>query len=349
MDLASVENIANVVLYEGYMLYPYRASSVKNKQRFNWGALAPREYSDAQNGTEAWEMQIQCLIAGDGDAEIRVRARFLHLTNRELGKIPEPADEVPETFEAVPSLEINGELYHAWQEAMERTVELPAFKLEAPITTFPFSFPDSREIEPIRDQDGKIAGLIIRTQAELNGEIEVRIEPAEHGLSRITVRIRNTAPLENAQDQSRDTALLRSFVSTHAILSVEGGGEFVSLLEPPEEFAETAAACENKGLFPILVGTVGDRSCMLASPIILYDYPEIAPESPGDLFDSTEIDEILTLRIMTMTDQEKREMRSVDERARKILERTELMSDDELLKMHGTLRGMERSRHAGNG
>ena len=88
---------------------------------------------------------------------------------------------------------------------------------------------------------------------------------------------------------------------------------------------------------------------MLASPIILYDYPEIAPESPGDLFDSTEIDEILTLRIMTMTDQEKREMRAVDERARKILERTELMSDDELLKMHGTLRGMERSRHATNG
>jgi len=63
---------------------------------------------------------------------------------------------------------------------------------------------------------------------------------------------------------------------------------------------------------------------MLASPIILYDYPQIAPESPGDLFDGTEIDEILALRIMTMTDDEKREMRNTDVRARRILERTKL-------------------------
>ena len=77
---------------------------------------------------------------------------------------------------------------------------------------------------------------------------------------------------------------------------------------------------------------------MVASPIILYDYPKIAPESPGDLFDSGEIDEILTLRIMTMTDAEKREMRGVDDQARRILERTEALAGGDLLKMHGMMR-----------
>ena len=77
---------------------------------------------------------------------------------------------------------------------------------------------------------------------------------------------------------------------------------------------------------------------MLSSPIILYDYPQIAPESAGDLYDGTEIDEILTLRIMTLTDEEKREMRSVDERARQILERTEKLSTHEMMKLHGALR-----------
>ena len=96
MDLRLVENIADAVLYEGYMLYPYRASSVKNRQRFNWGALAPHSYSDAQRGTEAWEMQTECLINGGGDTILNVKVRFLHLTAREIGKLDKPVTELPE-------------------------------------------------------------------------------------------------------------------------------------------------------------------------------------------------------------------------------------------------------------
>jgi hypothetical protein len=98
--------------------------------------------------------------------------------------------------------------------------------------------------------------------------------------------------------------------------------------------------CKNEGTWPVLVGDEesGDRSTMLSSPIILYDYPKIAPESPGELFDGTEIDEILTLRVMTMTDAEKEEMRQTDERARQILERTESLPEERLLKMHGVVR-----------
>ncbi|MGA7622963.1 MAG: hypothetical protein WCA91_05230, partial [Candidatus Acidiferrales bacterium] len=68
-----------------------------------------------------------------------------------------------------------------------------------------------------------------------------------------------------------------------------------------------------------------------------------APESPGDLFDGTEIDEILALRILTLTEDEKKEMRDGDERSRQILERTESMPMEHFMKLHGVLRGMRRA------
>src|SRR5207248_1108733 len=142
---------------------------------------------------------------------------------------------------------------------------------------------------------------------------------------------------------SRDNALLRSLISTHTILGVHQG-EFVSLLDPPDQWRDAAAGCRNVGTWPVLVGAEGARDTLLSSPIILYDYPQIAPESPGDLFDGTEIDEILALRIMTMTDEEKREMRNSDERARKLLERTEGLPLEHLMKLHGTLRDLHPAK-----
>ncbi len=62
MNTKSVDAIANAVLYEGYMLYPYRPSSVKNRQRFNFGVLYPQAYSEAQIGSDAWSMQTECLV-----------------------------------------------------------------------------------------------------------------------------------------------------------------------------------------------------------------------------------------------------------------------------------------------
>jgi hydrogenase maturation protease len=78
----------------------------------------------------------------------------------------------------------------------------------------------------------------------------------------------------------------------------------------------------------------------------LYDYPQIAPESPGDLFDGAEIDEILSLRIMTLTEEEKREIRQSDDRVRQILERTESLPEEQLMKLHGVLRGLRSAKGA---
>jgi hydrogenase maturation protease len=134
------------------------------------------------------------------------------------------------------------------------------------------------------------------------------------------------------------------FASTHIILQAVSA-EFISQMDPPAELKQAAASCVNLGVWPILVGdgSKGEHDVMLSSPIILYDYPKLAPESPGPLFDGTEIDEILTLRIQTMTDEEKREMRGLDEHARRLLERTEALPQSALSGMHGTIRNRQPS------
>jgi hypothetical protein len=92
------------------------------------------------------------------------------------------------------------------------------------------------------------------------------------------------------------------------------------------------------------VGDPGRATTVLSSPIILEDYPRVAPESPGDLFDGGEIDQLLILNILALTDEEKVEMAASDPRAREILERTEALTPDQLMALHGTIRefGMAR-------
>jgi hydrogenase maturation protease len=358
MSLDLVERIANAVLYEGYILYPYRPSAVKNQQRWNFGALCPQSYSEAQGGTESWTMQTECLVEGSEKTTLDVKVRFLHLLTREVGvpnadcgiriadcKDSEIKSSIAESdFQVVASLDVNGKLFQTWQEAVERDVQLPSINLNETLSQtqrVAFTFPPSREIELLRDAgSGQLLGIINRRQQSIEGAIEVAAERARDGLFKITIRILNETPFEDASRKTRDEALMRSFVSTHTILGVREG-EFISLLDPPEAAIETAALCHNAGTYPVLIGEEGARDCMLSSPIILYDYPQIAPESAGELFDGTEIDEILTLRIMTLTDEEKREMRGADERARRILERTESLPAEALMKMHGAMKNVK--------
>jgi hypothetical protein len=346
MNLGVVEQIAKAVLYEGYMLYPYRPSSVKNQQRWNLGVLCPRFYSESQNGSEAWTMQTECLVEGSSLTGIEVRVRFLQLVARSVGELSAPVSvllpgEIPE-FRLLEKLAVNGRVYQPWQEAVEREVIVPARNIEAlgdtPLTEA-FAFPAGKQFESLRESDGRIAGILVRERNALAGEVEVAAARQSDGVFKVRVRVRNTTPLEITKQTSRDEALLSALVSAHTVLGVQDG-TFISLLDPPEPFIENAASCKNLGTWPVLVGKEGQCDTLLSSPIILYDYPQIAPESPGDLFDGTEIDEILSLRIMTLTDEEKMEMRQSDERARQMLERTETMPSEQFMKLHGVLRGL---------
>jgi hydrogenase maturation protease len=347
MNTKLVEAIANAVLYEGYMLYPYRPSSVKNRQRFNFGVLYPPSYSQAQAGSDACSMQTECLAQGSGLTAVEIRIRFLKLVKRSVREVVPPAvhaDEKPD-FQDVAKLEVESQIFQSWQEAVETEVAVPICNLESlsscPLE-WPFTFPAKEESEPLCDAGGSVVGLVVRRQDAITGSVQIGAVRLADGLCKVQVRVENRTSLDNTgeiavPDSHREQALMRSLVSAHTLLGVVDG-EFISLLDPPEYFRKFVSNCRNIGTWPVLVGDEGQRDTMLSSPIILYDYPQIAPESPGDLFDGTEIDEILALRIMTMTDEEKREMRQSDDRARRILERTETMPMEQLMKLHGTLR-----------
>jgi hypothetical protein len=340
-----VESIARAVLYEGYNLYPYRPSSVKNQKRFNFGVLFPRVYSVAQRGTEAWSMQTECLVSADRCTTLSVRVRFLHLLAREVASVEASPSGAEPAFRVVDSLTVGGKVFHTWQEAVEREIAVPAFAVEELVAaprSVGFSFNEQRESESVHDEDGTIVGAIVRKQWSVDGEVALSAERVADDLLKVTVRVLNLTPFDDGEPRSREEALMHAFASAHTVLEARHGA-FVSLLDPPDELREAAASCDNVGTWPVLVGVEGARDVMLSSPIILYDYPEIAPESPGDLFDGTEIDEILMLRILTLTEEEKRDMRHLDDRTRAILERTETLPEDQMMKLHGALRGLRPS------
>lgn len=321
MNTKAIDAIARAVLYEGYMLYPYRPSAVKNRQRFNFGVLYPRAYSEAQNGTDPWSMQTECLIEGSLQTSVEVKVRFLKLVARRVAPSFAAVDAHP------PS----------WQEAVEREVSPSQFTLGPILFTpsvFPFDFP--AETQTGASPNAADVTQVVRVQEAVRGVVQVSAEEVADGVFRLRVRVENLTAA-GAGDEPREQVQMRSLVSAHTLLGVTHG-RFVSLLDPPSQLAEIAAGCHNIGTWPVLVGAEESRDTMLSSPVILYDYPQLAPESPGDLFDGTEIDEILALRIMTLTEDEKREMRDSDDRARRILERTENLPAEHLMKLHGTLR-----------
>jgi hypothetical protein len=264
-----VRQIADAVMYEGYMLYPYRHSSVKNRQRWTFGGLYPERRGNED--VEPASMQSQILIECDGEPEVTATVRFLHLLQR--------ADGV--------------------QEGEPREIGVGPFVFEG-----------------------------TERQRRIVCHVELTTEQLAPSLHRLTLRVTNRT---DSQDP------LTMMASTHAILKAVRGS-FYSLTDPPDAVRDAAAQCVNTGVWPILVGQPGSRDQVLVSPIILSDYPEIAPESPGDLFDAAEIDEILSLRILTLTDGEKAEMRAADPWARALLERTEALSPEQMMRLHGMLR-----------
>ncbi len=329
MDAA--KKIAETVLYEGYILWPYRRSAKKNQQRWTFGGVYPRAYSEARGEDDPWNMQTQCLVSGDEKSTIEVRVRFLHVTERKVGS------KRGEALEFVDELRVGGELYLSWDEATEREIAVGRFEisdlLESPMRVG-IDIPGGSREEPLAEPGGEVVGAVVRGWRTLCGTVEVEAESLREGVFRVTVGITNTTPWGG---EDRESTLKRTFASTHTALEVEGG-EFVSLMDPPEEFREAVRGCENLKTWPVLVGEEGERTMLLSSPIILYDYPQIAPESPGDLFDGGEIDQLLVLNILSLTDEEKEEMRASDPRAREILERTESLSQEELMNLHGAVR-----------
>jgi len=327
--------VADAVLYEGYLLYPYRASAAKNQARWQFGVLMPRRWSEG-GPDEPWATRTECLLEPEEATTVRVLVRFLHVQ----AKTVEAVDVEAGTFHEVDTLPVDGSELVPWDEAAEQevTVEAPLARLLAGELVTPFERPGGRRVEPVHTAAGRLAGRTVRCRWPVLGEVKLSAERLDgpYGLVRLRLGLENASAWHDP-GADRAVALRRSLVAAHSLIGIDQG-VFLSLFDPPEWAKPAAEACQNLHTWPVLIGDEGRRDAMLSSPIILYDHPTIAPESPGDLFDATEIDEILTLRTMALTDDEKREARATDERAAAIIDRVDSMPPELLERLHGAVR-----------
>ncbi len=327
MKLDLARSVADAVLYEGYLLYPYRASSSKNQSRWQFGVVSPAD-AEARGLGEASSMSMQCLVAGelDADASFVLHVRFLQLQRRQaLNTAGQPVAEIV----------LGDTTWMSWDEAVDQEVSFTIAASElANGVSLQVEVAAGEDLEPLVDGSGVTAGTIARRRQPISAEVRVGMEPVD-GLQRLSLELEN---VKAGPTIDKNDAIAHSLIGTHVIIEAHGP-TFVSLLEPPDDVsAAVAAGCEQRRCWPVLGGAPGDTDLLLGLPIILYDYPEIAEQSTGALFDSTEIDEILTLRVMTMTDEEKAEARATDPRAREIIDRCDEMSPESMQAMHGILR-----------
>jgi hypothetical protein len=342
--------VADAVLYEGYLLYPYRTSSEKNRVRWQFGVLAPRRWIEARGparesvagSADTWRQRTECLLEGRSSARLRVRLRFLQLQHRSVRRRGADGELVE-----VGELDVNGQRHLTFDEAVPQECDLAVplddlgndlgklNDLDGREHTELISFPGGENTERLGAD-----GQLVRTRWPLSARLRLSISdaPAPFPLRRLRVDVEN-AVTDQPADVPRAEVLRRCLIATHCLLSV-GDGAFLSLLDPPAWAHRAAKGCTNLHTFPVLAGENGGRDVVLSSPIIMYDHPSVAPESPGDLHDACEIDEILTLRTLTLTDEEKRGARATDPKARAIVDRADVMPKEIFARLHGAVRSL---------
>ncbi|WP_308120384.1 hypothetical protein [Streptomyces bambusae] len=331
--------VADAVLFEGYVLYPYRASAAKNRLRWQFGVLVPPAWGPAHGEHSA--SQTQVLMEPRGDDALTVELRFLHARRRTVQRL------LPDGgFAGTEELHLPDRVLVPWDEGAEERIEvtLPVAELTGEAVVLPFGLPAREETETVLDAAGRTVGRLVRRTEAVTGAVRLHAAglPVPYRAFRLTVVVENTSswsPGGAGEATDRDAALPHSLVSAHLLLGL-GAGSFISLTDPPEWARHEAAACVNRHTWPVLAGAGGAADVVLSSPIILEDHPAIAPESAGAMYDATEIDEILALRTAALTDAEKREARGTDARAAAVVDLAESMPPEVLERLHGAVRSL---------
>ncbi len=346
-SLTAARQVADAVLYEGYLLYPYRASSAKNQVRWQFGVLGPVGAAAAGVGEEP-SMATEVVVLARAGASVDLWLRFLQVQSREVQRLV-GSDWLP-----VDELTVGGTRWLTFHEAVSSELPLIDWPLAEPVMTRVVDIPGGEDIEALYDA-GQLVGRLVRTRWPLRATVSLACRSgSEERLQVVTVEVANStcwstpAPSTPAPAPasaptpatSRDEAARYSFVGTHLLMTVRGTS-LVSLLDGPAWASTDTASCAQHRCWPVMIAADDGSDAVLVSPIVLGDYPAIAPESAGDLFDATEIDEILTLRVMTMTEGEKAEARGTDPRAAAILARCDSMSDDAMGRLHGARRDVD--------
>jgi hypothetical protein len=327
--LDAVAAVADAVLFEGYLLYPYRASAQKNRLRWQFGVLTP-----AGDGTEPTGNRTEILLEppATGGGELQLRLRCLQLQAR----TPHTPDGRP-----VDELVIDGVRQLRFEEGVPRQLDV-VLGLDELLTgpkTVAIEFPATREVEPLRDAADIEVGTLVRECWPVTGRIVVSVTdlPGPYLVYRLRFDVINDG--DCAPGAPREELLRGSLIAAHTLLAARPG-TFLSLTDPPQWAAPAATACINEHTWPVLAGPDERSDLLLSSPIILADHPQLAPESTINLFDGLENDEILTLRTLVLTDEEKAEARATDPRAAGIIDAVDAMPPEIMERLHGAIRSL---------
>ncbi|WP_030416755.1 hypothetical protein [Streptomyces sp. NRRL S-1448] len=333
---AAARQVADAVLFEGYVLYPYRASAAKNRLRWQFGVLVPPGWTAA--GAEHAHQRTECVMEPKPGARLSAELRFLHAQRRTVQRL-RPDGE----FETVDELELPDRVLVPWDEATEERLTLDAAvtELTGAGRTLPFTRPASEQTEPVHDADGRLIGRLVRRRARIDGRIRLTASPLDgpYAALRLTATVENTGDWTPSGTTDRTEALPHALIGAHLFLGLSAG-RFLSQTDPPEWARAAVATCRNEHTWPVLAGEPGRADVVLSAPIILEDHPAVAPESPGALYDALEIDEILALRTAALTDQEKREARGTDPRAADVITLADTMPPEVLDRLHGAVRAL---------
>jgi hypothetical protein len=327
--LDEIAAVADAVLFEGYLLYPYRASAQKNRLRWQFGVLTP-----AADESEPTRNRTECLLepARDGRTRLHVRLRCLQLQAR----TPCTPDGAP-----VPELVVDGQRHLRFEEGVPRHVDAVLdldTVLREPVT-LPILLPGAREAEEIRDAAGTVAGRLLRECWPVSARLVVSASDVAgpYLVHRLRLVVENDGA--GTPGAPREEVLRTSLIAAHTLIAARGG-TFLSLTDPPQWAELATKECVNEHTWPVLAGPDERTDLVLSSPIILADHPQLAPESTINLFDGLENDEILTLRTLVLTDEEKAEARATDPRAAGIIDAVDSMPPEILERLHGVIRSM---------
>ncbi|MGV9698099.1 hypothetical protein ACWDTR_20365 [Streptomyces sp. NPDC003470] len=341
--MAVARHVADTVLFEGYVLYPYRASATKNRLRWQFGVLVPPSWTAVAEEHDFQRTEL--LMEPRRGATLALETRFLHAGRRTVQRaLPDGG------FETVPELRLDDRVLVPWDEGHEEQVRLTVAvdELAGPGVVVPFTRPAAETTEPVTDEAGRVVGRLVRRREEISGVLRIVTGELDgpYTTRRLSVVVENTSDWTPAEDAGRDAALSRSLVAAHTLLCLDAG-RFLSLTDPPEWAGGEVARCRNLHTWPVPAGEPGTEDLVLSSPIILEDHPSIAPESPGALYDATEIDEILALRTAALTDEEKREARGTDDRAAAVIDLADSLPAEVLERLHGAVRGLREVTTSG--
>jgi hydrogenase maturation protease len=282
-----VRAVADAVLYEGHLLWPYRRPPLRNRRRWTVCGVHPRGY--AERTGDRWTVRAEFVLEAAPEADVEITLRFLQAVHRQVMDGDTPVD----------GLRRGGETFTTWDEAREREVTGGRISVRRMLTgpvRIPVAVPPGAQ-----DEEIGAGARLRRTWGRVAGWVDASAVPLGDGAVRLRVELVNGGNATEYEDAARSAMLC-----AHVVASARGGA-FVSSADPPDRLAAAVAACGSDGLWPVLAGRPGEHGTVLAAPVTLYDWPQVAPDGPGELRFGSEGDGLLFLGVLGIAGGERRE------------------------------------------